>query len=151
MHAIFIPYGKRSELELFYREAEAQKFFWPRTKGKETVSEIWAGQIRMLPFGFVEYIFPQANKDIVLNTLNFDNMGSTYSEKGKKPYLDVIGKSKFYAMRKMVDAEPIPEFEKGRRLIWNMPFIKIIPIGIRTDPVHEDKNGEWNGWTYEHL
>ena len=70
MHFIFIPYGKRDQVELLLREMEAQKHQLRLKKEGKKDKFIWLqGQIRMLPLGIYEYIFPREDLDLVLHTL----------------------------------------------------------------------------------
>ena len=139
MHAIFIPYGKRSEVELLLRDMDAQKHKLLLTKGNKKKIVWIQGQVRLLPMGVYEYVFPKEDKDLVLSTLDF---------KSKRYNL---GKLKLTFLRKMVRAEPIPEFSEKQKLLWIKDNVNIIPIGIRTDGEFTDPYGENKGWTHEAI
>ena len=68
-HASFIPYGERSGVERLLRDMESQKHLMPMTKGKKKKAVWIPGQIRDLPFGLKEYVFPKESLDKVLRTL----------------------------------------------------------------------------------
>jgi hypothetical protein len=124
MHAIFMPYGKRAEVELLLRDMEAQKHFLPFKEG----GGCWIqGVIRSLPFGVYEYIFPRADKDLVLHTLDFDS--NRYS----------LNKIVLSFIRKAIKADAIPQYEKTKHFLWIKDNVNIIPIGIREDIDFYDK------------
>jgi hypothetical protein len=118
MHAVFIPYGKRSEVELLIRDMEAQKHFLKFDDGKGRWIQ---GQIRLLPFGVYEYIFPKEDKDLVLHTLDFDSNRYSLS----RLILNLI--------RKMSKAKRIPEYKKDKYYLWIKDNVNIIPLGVRYD------------------
>lgn len=118
MHAIFMPYGKRSEVELLLRDMEAQKHFLKNTDG----SGQWIqGQVRFLPFGVYEYIFPKEDMDCVLHTLDFD-----YDRY-------ILGKFILTFVRKFVRADKTPKYQKDKQYLWIKDHVNIIPLGVRYD------------------
>ncbi len=141
MHAIFIPYGKRSEVELMFRDMEAQKhrlLMWKRKKKKI----IWMqGQLRMLPFGVCEYICPKEDMDTVLTTLNFKPNKDAYG----------LGKMIYTFLRKMVQCKKIPEYSDKLRYLWITENVTILPLGIREDKEFTDPIGKYKGWTHEAI
>tara|TARA_Y100000310_G_scaffold58013_1_gene53171 strand:+ start:2763 stop:3239 length:477 start_codon:yes stop_codon:yes gene_type:complete len=158
MHAVFIPYGKLTELQFFYRDAESQKYLWRMWQGdKENPTKLQhiylGGGLRTLPFGIMEYCFPQEHVDIVLNTLKFDFEGKAYtaSKHGKIPYSKIIGRARMLFLRKLAGCEPIPEFKRGRVMPWTMQNIKIIPLGVRYDCDMTETSGDFAGWTHEAI
>jgi len=118
MHVIFIPYGKRSEVELLLRDMEAQKHFMPFKEGGGTWIQ---GQVRVLPFGVYEYVFPKEDADAVLHTLDFKSNHYNLSN-----YL-------FYFLRKFIKSEITPNYKKDKHYLWIRDNVNIIPIGIRYD------------------
>jgi len=140
MHAVFIPYGKRSEVELLLRDMDAQKHYIPMWKGKEKKG-IWIqSQVRLLPFGVYEYIFPKEDMDVVLTTLKFDL--DNYN----------LGKLKLFALKKALNIQKIPEFKKDRKYLWIKENVNIIPLGIREDTTIVDSTpGENLGWEHEAI
>lgn len=139
MHVIFIPYGKRSEVDLMLRDMEAQKHRLILTKGKKR-KEIWIqGQVRLLPLGLYEYIFPRGDADMVLNTLDFTN--NRYNLSGLK--LSIL--------RKMGSAKKTPSYDKSHHYLWIKDNVNIIPLGVRYDKDKCDGAGEHEGWTHEAL
>ena len=105
MHLTFIPYGKREQVELLLRDMEAQKHQWVMTKGKKT-KKIWLqGQVRFLPFGVYEYVFPKEDLDAVLNTLNCKIV--SYDLKG------II----FAFIKKMFKLKPIPKYSEKQKYL----------------------------------
>jgi len=140
MHAVFIPYGKRSEVELMLRDMEAQKHLLKMSKGKEE-QKIWIqSQIRTLPLGAVEYIFPKEDMDMVLTTLNF----------GRKDRYE-LGKAKMLLLRKLFNCRKIPKFNKDKKYLWITENVSIIPIGIRDDTDLIEPYEAYKGWTHEAI
>lgn len=138
MHAIFIPYGKRSEVELLLRDMEAQKHLLIMTKGEEKSGRYIQGQVRLLPFGVYEYIFPKEDMDVVLHTLDFDS--NRYR----------LGKLKLAFIRKIVSCEKIPEYKKDKYYLWIKENVTIIPIGVRyDDDGYIETSGEYEGFSHE--
>ena len=143
MHVSFIPYGERSCVERMLRDMESQKFLMPMTKGKKKRGAWIPGQIRDLPFGFKEYVFPKEGLDMVLRTLNAAQVG-VYGINLKK----II----YSTFRKLLKLKPVPKYnEKGEFFMWGKAFVRIVVLGIREDI---DTVGEYiddKGWTHEAL
>jgi hypothetical protein len=145
LHAIFILYGKRSEVDLLIRDMEAQKHVLQLyKKEKEEVKEkqqIWIqGQVRLLPFGIYEYIFPREDVDLVLNTLNFDGDYDKYINPLKK-----------FIIRNIIKCEKIPEYNKDKKLLWIKDNVAVIPIGIKKDDDIIDTSPFYKGWHHEGI
>ncbi len=140
MHVVFIPYGERDLVQIGLRDMASQKFYIPYKKGKETKQVLVGCQLRILPFGFYEYIFPREYRDQILATLHLDE--NRY--KIKKIYLSAI--------RKVLGIKPIPkEFNKKSKFPWYLEHTNVITIGIREDEDLLDKFGDQKGWTHEAL
>lgn len=139
MHFIFFPYGKKSCVDLLISEMSAEKHklkFW---KGEQS-KELWIqGQVRQLPFGFYEYIFPKEDMDFVLTTLEADKCHYSLS------WIKKAG------LRMITQCEPIPPFKTDKKLLWVKQDVNIIPIGIRHDGTYTDPDGENEGWTHEAI
>ncbi len=139
MHVLFIPYGHRGRVEILLREMEAQKHKLTIIKGKK-VQSIWIdGQIRLLPFGIYEYIFPKEDLDLVLNTLN---SGINYRD--RMPFTATV-------MRKVLKCKKIPEFETKAKYLWNRKHTATILIGIREDEDMTEITGKYKGWKHEQI
>lgn len=139
MHFSFIPYGKRESVERFLRDLEAQKHILPMTKGKLRKG-IWIdGQVRLMPFGIVEYVCPREDADKVLTALKFqDKMAYTLG-------------AQIAILRKIFRYKKAPKFSTKQKYLWNSEHVSILPIGIR-----EDKNliGKFEldkGWEHEAI
>lgn len=140
MHVIFIPYGKRTEVERLIRDMEAQKFILRMKKGEDVQAIYIEGAIRLLPFGIYEYIFPKEDMDCVLTTLGFDNI----------PYDQ--GKIKSFILREIAQAEKIPKFKKDKKLLWVRKHVGIMPIGVRYDgEVTEPEGSDFPGYVHEAI
>ena len=140
MHVVFIPYGKRSELELLLRDMEAQKHQLRMYKGDKK-KFIWVqGSIRLLPFGIYEYIFPEEDADLVLNTLDFNN--NRYQ----------ISWLKLEFLKKLVSVDKIPDYKTNKKYLWIKDHVNIIPLGVRYDAKDiTEEDGPYKGWTHEAL
>ena len=125
MHVIFMPYGERRELELLFRDMECQKFLLPFDDGK---GRYISGAVRVLPFGFIEYVFPKEYADQVLHTLDFNG----------NPYGVMTKFIQFFA-RKFLKSEKIPKYKKDKYFLWIKNNISIIPVGVRYDGVIFDE------------
>jgi hypothetical protein len=122
MHFAFIPYGKRSEVELLLRDMEAQKHILPMKKGKEEIKIHIQGQVRILPGGVMEYVFPREDLDLVLNSLIID------TNRYELPSIALI------ALKKTYHLEALPKtYKKDKSYLWVKDNVNIIPLGIRKD------------------
>ncbi len=139
MHFAFMPYGKRSEVELMLRDMEAAKHLLVMKKGSEERGIYIQGQVRLLPLGIVEYVCPKEDMDAVLHTL--------INNKNKYGLPRLI----FTFARKMLKMEPIPEYKKDKQYLWIRENVNIIPIGIRKDDDLTEETGQYAGWTHEAI
>lgn len=143
MHAIFMPYGKIEWVEVFLNDIKAQKGNIKITSpdGKET-NFITQFQLRVLPFGFYEVVFPREYLNMVLATLNFPHKDNVYSDRYQIP--------KFF-MKKIREAlhcvEAPTEFNRTEAFYWvkgidlSHQDVFIMPIGIREDKDITEKDG----------
>jgi hypothetical protein len=139
MHFAFIPYGKKSEVELLISDMEAQKHILKMWKDVE-VKNIWIqGQVRVLPFGIYEYVFPREDLDIVLNTF------SANENRYQIPKIALVPIKKFLSLKK------IPEFKKDKVMLWVREHVNIVPLGIREDFNIIDNLETYRGWEHEAI
>lgn len=141
MHVIFIPYGKRDQVELMLRDMEAQKHKLIMHKGEEE-AYIWIqGHVRKLPLGVMEYAFPKEDLDRVLTTLNFDQPA---------PYN--LGKTTLAFLRRLFRAKKVKgPFDTSEKYLWIKRYVSIIPIGIREDKDVIGIEADDLGWTHEGI
>jgi hypothetical protein len=128
-----MPYGKKDLVDFFLGELEHQKHYLTYTDpmGIQKQQAIQA-QVRYLPFGVIEYIFPESDKDMVLNSLEFHDERNVYD----------MGKIKFLFLRKFLKCEKAPEFKRDKKYLWLKDNVNIIPIGVRYDKMdYKDENG----------
>lgn len=142
MHVSFIPYGERSGVERLLRDMEAQKHLMPMWKGKKKRGAWIDGQIRELPFGIKEYVFPKESLDMVLHTFTAKNTGE---------YGINFKKLAFPFLRKMLKLKKIPKYEETAQYKWNKAFVSIVVLGIRKDGEIIGKYVDDKGWTHEAL
>lgn len=142
MHVSFVPYGERGCVERVLREMEAQKHILPMTKGKKNGTISIGGQIRLLPFGIIEYVFPKESLDMVLRTLG-NNVGE-YGINFKRPIMALL--------RKGLKLKKVPKYEKeGKVYLWNKAFVNFTILGIREDGEIIGDYPDDKGWTHEAL
>lgn len=141
MHFVFIPYGKRYNVELLLRAMEAQCHPMIYTKGKEKKLQYIQGVIRTLPFGVCEYIMPKESMIHVLRTI---------MPTGPNRYN--VGWMRTAILRKIFGVKKIPVYEKkGDKLLWIVKDVNIIPIGIREDKMFTINKGDFKGWRHEAI
>jgi len=141
MHVAFIPYGNRKEVEELLRDMESQKHKMLMTKGKEK-KELWVTpQIRILPFGVYEYVFPKEELDAVLTSLDFGIPKNRYQIPNL--YLSVL--------RKILKLKPCPKFDNSKKFLWLREHVNIIPLGVRYDVDIVGQHDLDKGWTHEAL
>jgi len=147
MHIAFIPYGARTEVERFMRDVESQKFQLKLWNNKGEEKHVWVnGQIRELPFGVKEIVFPREYKDIVMSTLLTHTAPNR--QRNHYAYKPIIA-----LLRKGLKLEAFTsEYDKSQRLLWDMEYVSIIPLGIRKDvDLTECKDMGYKGWDHEAL
>lgn len=144
MHVIFLPYGKIECVEVTLNDIRAQKYQLLVTKGKKKELHWINGQLRKLPFGFYEVIFPREYRDQVLTTLGF------HERKVTDQYN--VGGIKWAIIRKTLQVEKAPkEFKTDKRMLWIMQDVNIIPLGIKKDVDFVEADGPYKGWTHEAI
>lgn len=137
-----MPYGKRELVEKLLRDMEAQKHQLIMTKGEEK-RVLWIdGQVRVLPFGLYEYVFPKEDLDLVLRTLVPSANKDRYS----------LGEIRNKVLRKIVKAEPLPDYAlQGNKFLWVKENVEVIPIGIRKDSEIVGNALYDDGYTHEAI
>jgi hypothetical protein len=154
MHLVFIPYGIKNLLD-FVIEDLNHKYLPLRLykEGEKDIFILSQTQIRVLPFGIYELVFPKEFKEQVFSALKVKQ-----AQKGG--YMDKINKrimgfKPMDILRKILNLEPIPEYKEVEYPNFPIPeykkFIPIIPIGIRNDLDFEEKEGIYKGWKHEGL
>lgn len=141
MHVVFMPYGKRDLVEKFLRELEAQKLTLEMWKGEEK-HKIWVDcQLRVLPYGFYEFVFPREHLDKVLTTFN------------AKEDRYLLGRFKLAFLRKVLKCQPIPKYKENAYLIWTREHVNIITLGIREDGniIEDHPASPHLGWEHEAI
>ena len=143
MHVSFIPYGERSCVERMLRDMESQKHLMPMTKGKKHKGVWIPGQVRELPLGIKEYVFPNESLDMVLRTLG---------DGGHGVYGISLKGLVYPFLRKLLKLKPVPKYEKkGETYLWGKAFVGIIVLGIREDGEIVGQHIDDKGWTHEAL
>ena len=144
MHAIFALYGIKQNVDHLLMDMQAQKFKWDMWKGKKKHHIYFQGQLRLLPFGVYEYIFPKEHKDVVLRTLDFQDK-HPYSQYGFKLRTGLA------MIRKALSIQKTPPFDMSAKLLWFKDNVTIFPLGIREDREMTEDKGDFKGWSHEAL
>ena len=146
MHAIFIPYGIKNLVDLFIENLNQR--ILPLRLYKEGEKDTYYNiqcQIRYLPFGIVEFVFPKEYKDQVLTSLGFHKPAPYNLNKS------VLGIKPFELLKKFLNIQDIPKFKETLGFpVLKLPM-SIIPIGIREDGEITEKSGDYKGWTHEGI
>ncbi len=111
-------------------------------------------QLRMLPGGLYEYIFPREHIDIVLTGLNFHLKDKGHSDFDIEKEFNIFGfkvKPIDY-LKKFLRIDDIPEFDSTKELMFSKFWVSIIPIGIRYEQGEVmEKAGIYEGWWHEGI
>jgi len=157
MHAVFLIYGKKEWVDVTLRDIAAQKLSLRMHKDGEKDIDVYVEcQLRLLPFGFYEFIFPREHKDIVCTTMGFHIKDpSSYSaEFDATKEISVFG-FKFKPLdmiRKFLKLEEPKDFNTDKSLLWTKQFVGIIPVGIREDKdITEPAGSTYEGYTHEGI
>ena len=141
MHFAFIPYGIKRCVDLLLNDMSAQKHRLIVSKGKEKEYVWMQGQVRILPFGIIEYVFPKEDLNRVLTRLNAGN-----------PINHNISKSIISLLRKTLKLKKVPKkFKEDSYFLWIRDHVSIIPIGIKEDGDLVEPIGQYKGWTHEAI
>lgn len=150
MHAVFILYGDKMWQDVFLRDLQSQKLTMRYWKEDKPDQHVWVTcQLRQLPFGLYEFIFPKEHAAKVLTSLEFH----------KKPYpteydfnKKIFGLSPMKALRDFLKIKEIPEFDTKDELIWIKKFVAIVPVGVKYDREEvTEEAGEFAGWKHEGI
>jgi len=117
--------------------------------GEKDIHQPIECQVRILPAGLYEFIFPKEHMDVVLTSLRFHEE-PPYNAGGEFKLLGM----KFRPMkivRKVLNLEEPPKFKTDKKLLWMDTFVSIIPIGIRHDRELEEPVGQNIGWKHEGI
>jgi len=148
MHAVFLLYGIKQKVDHFLMDVQAEKFQWKFWKEGEPDKIIWIqGSLRLMPFGFYDYVFPKESLDIVLTTLDADKP-TPYFEKENTFRL---GGTKLKLIRKFLKLKEIPKYNNEKKFLWVKENVAIIPIGIKEDCDFIETSGNFIGWRHEML
>ena len=144
MHFTFVAYGARQEVERLLRDMESQKMKLRLIKEGEKDKHLYInGQVRLLPFGVMEYVFPREYRDIVINTMCNNTSPNRYS----------IPAAFKAILRKALKLEPLPKMKpESEKFLWCIEHVSILPIGIRKDwNLKEVKDMGYKGWNHEAI
>jgi len=152
MHLAFIPYGIKNFVDFVVEDLNHKYLPLKLTKEGEKDKYILIQiQVRFLPFGIYELVFPKEFLNEILSAMKADAKGEYYERLNKS----VLGIKPMDILRKVLKLKPVPEFDKipypNFPLPKYMEFVSIIPIGIREDGEITEKSGPYEGWTHEAI
>ena len=156
MHAVFIPYGHEYWTQWFLMQLMSQKLTL-RVYNKETGEEkhIFVDcQLRRLPGGIYEFVFPKEHKDVVFSSLDFDKVGHGSFDPEKEINFGLIKIKPIDYLRKFLKIEYVDpaSIKKEGILPWRREFVSIIPLGMREDGEIQVKgDGDLGGWWHEAI
>jgi len=145
MHAVFMVYGIKHEVDRFLIDLQAHKFpLRMFREGKKDIEIQVQGRLCCAPFGIWEYCFPIESMDKVLRTLHFH---SPEALKNRNKF----GKLRLALLRLGLKLEKIPEFKTDKKFFWYRENITILPLGVRYDDELTEPAGPYKGWTHEGI
>lgn len=151
-HAVFMVYGKKEFVDMFLRDLAAQKLSMVyHKKGEPDKTMFIECQLRVLPFGLYEFVFPKEHMDLVLTGLRFHMPSGIYNLDQEITKFGFTIKPLDH-LRKFLKIEPVPEFKTDKALLFTYQHIAVIPIGVRYDGEITEPEGCANpGWTHEAI
>lgn len=148
-----MPYGKKECVDWLIRDMISQKLQMRLYKEGEPDQFVWIDcQVRILPFGLYEFVFPKEHMGPVLTALTFNNPtpDGIYNLNREVSILGMKFRPLDYA-KKFLRIEDPPEFKTDRALLWWNQHIGILTLGIRHDGEITENQGEYAGWTHEAI
>jgi len=148
MELIFATRGKTNEVDEFVKWMSTRHLPMPVKAGDGKISTGFL-ECQLRPIQLWEFVFPKENLDTVLNSLHLPsgNPSGVNPETGKQKFNNFLFEAELLALRKMLQAKPIPEVVPkkdpvtGKELPKDFMFLpydrikdlNIIGIGIRED------------------
>ena len=154
MHAVFMVYGLHNLVEEFKWELTTTKLplkLWQIDENGKRVDKgatTMQCQLRVLPGGFLDFVFPREFKASVLKGLKFYQKDGGHLNFQADMEYSVMGfKIKpFEYLRKGLKLDDVPALTEEEEKEGAYPFmfcqnISIIPVGLRNDSDIEEPNG----------
>ena len=151
MHLSFVPYGMREHVEKLLRQMECQKFNMPmhNDKGETRFLLGLECQVRQLPFGIYDFIFPKEYLDLVLATLTRGCHDDYVPDSIKFMGMQF---SILPLLQKLTHTHDYPkEFSTEKVLPWIRDFVNVFVIGIKEDGEITGTGVIDNGWKHEAI
>lgn len=152
MHVLFIPYGKRDQVEGLFRDMESQKCIMPLWKeGELNQGQVLGGGIRALPLGVYDYVFPKENFDVVITTLK--QHSSIFAGKDSNSWSTIFKKKALkLLLGRVFNYKQIPkDYDDSEKFQWSMKHVRILVLGYREHGVITERYGELAGWSHEAI
>ena len=147
MHAVFMVFGIKHDVDRLLGDMQAQKFpFRMFKKGKKDIEIFLQGRLCYAPFGIWEYCFPIESMNEVLTTLDF-HMPDNIKPRNK------FGKIRLALLRFGLKLDKTPEFKTDKKLFWYRDNVTILPLGVRYDDeiTEPPVSNPYAGWTHEGI
>jgi len=147
-----MPYGMTNWIKNFLRDLEAMKLTLRVYKeGEEDKYIPIECQLRILPFGLYEFVFPREHKDLVLTTLDFHKPIAYNLDKEIK-ILGMKIKPLDYA-RKFLRLQEAKDFKTDYLIPISRQNVGIVCFGVREEehPDVTEKQGDLTGWKHEAI
>jgi hypothetical protein len=129
MHVVFIPYGMKKHVDYFLEELAHLKLPLRSYKdGEQDQKTLIECQLRVMPGGFYEFIFPKEYEAAALTTFLFHKPCAYNLDK------KIMGFSLFKIIKDFLRIENAPkDFDTSKTLPIVADWVSIIPIGVRYD------------------
>lgn len=150
-----MPYGHDYWLQWFLMQLRSQKLSF-RCYNKETGEEkniVIDCQLRILPGGIYELIFPKEHKDVILASLDFGSIPSGNYDINKEFSILGIKIKPIDYLRKFLSITEVKpeEINTKETMAWRRDWVAIIPIGIREDGEIQETQGLLKDWWHEAI
>ena len=157
-----MPYGRKEWVDVFLNDIRAQKLQIrmhrqnPETQVEEEKFPLTEVQLRLLPFGFYECIFPKEHAPLILTTLNFDKQDKGHSDFNYDFEIQLPFGFKLKPMdylKKWLGLEWPETFDNKVMMSWTKFWVSVIPIGIKYEQgeICEPKGSPDEGWWHEGI
>jgi len=119
MHIYLITRGIKSDVDRFINDLRGKYLPF-----KDALNRNLMVQTAVRPIQFWEIVFPKEHRDIMLTTIFDKNLGKTQHSKHQKW---------LWALRKVLGADPIPEYKTDQFLPIYKQNIEMVGVGIKED------------------
>lgn len=151
MHALFFLYGKYEIVQQLIRDITATKLPIRFCKeGQPDFNYVIDCQLRLLPGGIYDFVFPKEFMEVVLTELNFQDKTRVYDFDFNKSY---FGIKPMQLIKRFLKIEDAPDFTPSKEhLFWMKEHVTIVPLGVKYDgEITEPATSPHPGYTHERI